>query len=184
MTTVFEPTILAVDPSLNHTGWAVMSKATVHDHGVLRPSRAKGGPDAYRQLYDGVRELLLGHSCGTLVFEVPNRNQRMGEHHRRSADKLMVYAQAVGVIRAAGYAARVDVKAVTVAAWKGNKKKHKTGREVATVFGLRGLTEDECDAVGLGGYFLGVANASKATGLNTDDAAALQRFLRSGRRGR
>lgn len=70
--------LLAIDPSLTCTGWAVMESAdSVIAHGTATP---KAGPiqDRIDELCADLEQLAIGHLVGAVVIETPAMNMRGG----------------------------------------------------------------------------------------------------------
>lgn len=159
--------ILAIDPSATATGYAVVS--TLHpkrplliESGTWHPSAAKGAPDRYDQLADFMARVIADHSVTTAIIETPSGGQR------HSATQLMVYAQAIGVCRAACHRSGAVVMPVKVNEWKGQARKSGTALYAAAAFGIstEGRSHNEMDALGIADWWLRIG--SKTYGVRVE----------------
>lgn len=146
-------TILSLDPSANHLGWAILSEFPTAvcrlASGTFAPSHAKAAADRFDQL-----ALFVASKCreGTgvdaVVIEVPDG------YARRSFAQLSIYCRAVGVCEAAGVLSGRPTHRVLVSQWKGTARKAWTAIQVRAAFGYEPADHNESDACGLGIYWL------------------------------
>lgn len=145
-------TILAFDPAIGATGWAVVSCDTPQSprriaSGTWRPSQAKSAPDRYDQLRRFVADLIERYAPTLAIVETPS--PRFGRRNPRKESDLANYGRAVGVCEAACDAAGVPTNRAEVLKWKGSGRKSQTARVVRYVFGYLAKDDNESDALGL-----------------------------------
>lgn len=148
--------ILALDSSINKTGYCVLDGDTIAGSGVIR---TKGVTVAQKQaeLCGGIKKL-LGRKEWRLKFavvEIPasipySRTQGRGGRVM-NLDALLKLSRAVGVITHTLSECGVIVYEVTPQDWKGNTQKCWDNLWVAQKIG-RKVTDDESDAIALAYY--------------------------------
>jgi Holliday junction resolvasome RuvABC endonuclease subunit len=142
-------TVLAIDPSVNNLGWAVINHELQRlASGCWHPSKARGAIDRMDQLALQVKALIDQHSPSDVAVEIPSGGQR------QSATQLMVYARAVGACEAAATLSDLPVHRIPVNMWKQSAKKSWTLMIVKSAMHHMPLTGDESDAIGLGLWFM------------------------------
>lgn len=100
--------VLALDPSLSCTGWAVVcvkgpaGLGKLVEAGRITPDHS--GPDAAIELHAEVRDLIAARSSDVVIVETPAAGRRApggGSFDKRSVVTLPSYGMAVGVCLAA-----------------------------------------------------------------------------------
>lgn len=148
--------VLAVDPSIKKTGWAVLSSngPRVQSYGVYKP-KAQHGKDRYSDLRNRAEGMAVCNCADVAIFEKagPPYSNRSGGWKRHQ-----VYVQAVGAVQSGLIDALgpQNVYGVFPSTWKQTKKKKITIREVNFLFGLDLAEKDHdiADAIMLGVFFI------------------------------
>lgn len=153
--------LLAIDPSLRATGWALFEDEVLDSCGLWRP-RAKDTDDAIRELGKTAYGLFLGENVDNIVIERPQVYP--GEGHKKAKDVVTI-ALVGGAI--AGAIGANDWTFVLPREWKGTVPKDKHNaivlhrletEERLLVYSCgvpKGLTHNVIDAVGIGLWALG-----------------------------
>lgn len=149
--------MLAIDPSINNYGWAVLdvaAKPKLHEvtieSGAWHPSKRDDLPDRFTQLGRFMAELIYHFIPTDVIVEMPHKGQRGA----RGFNGLMIYSNTAGVAAGVSLAMNRRTWRIGVNTWKGRQQKSATALTVALVTG-KGETasSDEIDAIGLGLYF-------------------------------
>lgn len=149
--------ILALDPSINRTGYCVMSRRDVVESGVIR---TQGLTVELKQasLCSGIKKLLgrkeWALKCAVIEIPAPTPYCRTSGRGGKvkNLDALFKLNRAVGVITMTLHDWGVPIYEVTPQSWKGARQKcwdnlwaqQKTGRKI---------TDDESDAIALAYWF-------------------------------
>lgn len=110
-------TILAIDPSLTCTGWAVLhGPDTVPHFGLIRTPKAKPFLDRVVEVCADLASLVVTYSPGAVVIETPATVMAGGRH------RAVVSGATYGFLAGAAYAhlmiaARVPVEGVAATVW-------------------------------------------------------------------
>jgi Holliday junction resolvasome RuvABC endonuclease subunit len=154
--------ILALDPSIKASGWAVLEPIAGNQlarrvvSGTFRPSAANDAGDPFDQLAEFINALVGHHIPSDCVIETPGKFQRF------NFVTIQAYLRAVGICEGAVWAAshaasfrRGQIKVarihrLTVNEWKGNGKKSLTALKVKALFGYTPADDNESDAIGIG----------------------------------
>lgn len=142
-------TLLAIDPSIRQTGWAVLrnnpapSSPTVLGSGMIAPI-ARGSSNRFDDLAARVMVHLDG--VDEVVIELPNR----GPAWKMGHDDIRIQSQAIGVIQGVCIANQLRVHLVRVSEWKGRDKKQRTAVYVKHFLGRCPGNDNEADALGIG----------------------------------
>jgi Holliday junction resolvasome RuvABC endonuclease subunit len=157
--------ILAIDPSLKATGWAVLScvdhKRKIVDYGVIKTKSQTGWDKILERLSDIGRQIEVAfrliafteNICDTVIMEFPNT----GKHGVRRTIDFIKLGMACGVIHNALKRAlpNIPIHMVTPREWKANDPKENTSRLVAQNYKLKDLDPNIIDAIGIGDYWIG-----------------------------
>jgi len=144
-------TILAIDPSINHIGWAVGDvkhgaiEPEIKAYGTLHMKSGKLTPILQRlgEIETKVQELIT--SCDDIdlcIYEQPNSWTR----GKKNVKSLGLLQRAIGCIIETVSGNRIPLKAVPVDEWKGNAPKVNK-RQFEALYGDRPSSEHARDAV-------------------------------------
>jgi len=149
---------LALDPSLNKTGYAIYSEAGLIDSGVIRTPQQGSVLEKQTALKAKLRHILGSkeRAIKQAIVEIPasipyTRTQGRGGK-LINLDALLKLSRAVGVLTQTLTDWGVSVYEVTPQRWKGNRVKGWDQLAAAQMLG-RKVTDDEADAIALGVYF-------------------------------
>ena len=141
--------ILAVDPSINNTGWAVVDSGQIKDVGVIKVK----GSDVKRiyDLGEAITRLLMLNEIDVAVVEIPeafsyNRSTSAWTGKGLNQKSLQKLNWAIGAITYALRRWDVEVILISATKWKGRRTK-KLDKAVAEQVVGRSLSADEADAV-------------------------------------
>lgn len=168
--------VFAIDPSVNHLGWAVMDiDQDIHPVGVAHKVVASGtidAPEEFKQenlverlewMAEAIEDVATDFDFDVIVIERP---EPWGAYKSMASDRsgaMQMLTLLIGALAywAIGWVSAESVKLVKVSTWKGQLPKHITKRRMEQKYGQGFKTDHEADAVGIGDYYLGVANGAK-----------------------
>lgn len=153
-------TILALDPSINHLGWAVMQEDRCPLYGTIQapPMQQASTVERIDWIITNLDDQMLGmgRMLETIIIEQPEpwgAYKSMASSRSGSMQMLTLVVGALSwwAIRAVG----VDnVRLVKVSQWKGQLPKRITKQRMEAKYNCVFKTTDEADAVGLGDWWI------------------------------
>ena len=150
--------ILAIDPSINNTGWALLDAGKISQWGVIKTSKKGSIVERLSELYEGIASILNGEVPGTIkkaFVEVPG-----GFSYQRSSgasgnplnmQSLLTLSEAVGCICTVLTRHGIEVMRVLATQWKAKRTKELEQSIASSIVG-RKVTHDEADAILLAIY--------------------------------
>jgi len=159
--------LISVDPSIKDFGWAVFlvdDKRKVcgySDSGFIRFSSKVSWEERIDESVDSIGEATKGWGkgsggsgglLGAIEHPEPYASAR-GEAAKNTGATLKLMAQAWS-IRAAMRANGGRVTMTTPTGWKGQTNKDHTARRMLRAWGLNFDNHNECDAVGIGTWYI------------------------------
>lgn len=147
--------ILAIDPSINNTGWAIYRSGGLFLSGVVK-TQGETVVEKLQSLYHQVRNEALCHDIKKAIIEIPGSfsyarsTGRYGKALNQSAiGKLNM---AIGVIMLACAEWKVEVDTVEAHVWKTRRSK-KLDTSIARSLTGKKVLADEADAILLGMWY-------------------------------
>lgn len=157
---------LAVDPSVNHLGWAVMFKdpatknTEILSSGTIEAPTEYKGADLVERLAWMVSEVddlgVASQDVDAIVIECPEPWGAYKSMASSRSGSLQMLTLLVGAITcwAIDMVGAKNTELIKVSQWKGQLPKHVTQRRMESKYHTRFKTDHEADAVGLGDYYL------------------------------
>ena len=119
---------IAIDPSINETGWAYMRDDKIIS-GVIRTKQGASISHRLVQISRMIGELVSGRGdIDTVIIEVPEKFTYTKHISKRTGkpmniEQILIMAQALGVIRMAFEYWEITVKVIGATKWKGRMDK-------------------------------------------------------------
>lgn len=150
-------TLLAIDPGLKRTGYAVFKNNQYMCSGVIKVSKKLGWIDRLDFIVVQIINLLSKYSIEIVVVEQPELfiMSSKGRAASNSGAVLKLTALVFSINAMMKYRETgLECVLVSVRKWKGNVPKEITQRRVKRRWGVDLKSLDESDAVGLGTYYI------------------------------
>lgn len=152
--------ILALDPSLNKTGYCIMDSQTgaIMESGVLRTDRDAsviGKQSELEAKLEAILRRMTPKAWRFAIVEIPashayRRTQGRGGQIT-NLDALLKLFRAIGVLTITLSRSKFKIYEVTPQTWKGNRKKVWDQMEAERILGRR-VINDESDAIALADF--------------------------------
>ncbi len=150
--------VLAIDPSVNHIGWAIMEPGHIIRGGTINapPMRKAEEVERISWIIDLLDTTVLSTPFDNIVIERPETWGSYKSQASRGSGDLQLLTLVVGALMYWAYTTvgAVDVHLIKVTEWKGQLPKSVTRERMEKKYGCRLGTDHESDAVGIADYYL------------------------------
>lgn len=145
-------TVIAIDPSINFTGYAIFERDSLVQYGIIRSGTLCGDRERLKNLFDKMLEMCVEFCPDVVVVE--DYQFRDSDIQGRNKDGLKKMIWSIGVI-ITSIPTDIDVVTYKPLEWKGKKDKKTTIFEAKAVYKLRGaLDNNAADAIMLGHHYI------------------------------
>ncbi len=167
--------ITAIDPSINSLGYAVFVNKRLVSYGTVKSSDDDKQKTLAVRIQTMIADLAVkmegSMHAQTVVIEEPEMFSSATSHaavHNSSLKKLIMI---VGGLVWHSFLLKATCVLVPVTTWKGQLPKHITKTRMETKYNVRFRTTDECDAVGIGDWYIQASSRTPVTNASTKQDA-------------
>jgi len=150
--------VLAIDPSVNHLGWAIMEPGNIVQSGTINASSVctAGVVKRIHRMIDELDTEIVRTTFDMIVIERPQTWGSFKSQASRGSGDLQLLTLIVGALAYwACIIVGVDsVNLIKVTEWKGQLPKNVTRERMVKKYGCMLGSDHESDAVGIGDYYL------------------------------
>lgn len=152
--------VLAIDPSINHLGWALMEPGRVIQSGTInaQPLKAASIVERIAWIVDALDEEVLQKPFDLIAIERPETWGSYKSQASRGSGDLQLLTLIVGALTYwATWSSTLnphDVQLIKVTTWKGQLPKRVIQERMEEKYGCKFGSEHAADAVGIGDYIL------------------------------
>ncbi len=160
--------ILAIDPSIESLGWAVLQPTTprilicsqLAEFGtVKRDTRGQPATDRVNSIIEGLEKATIHlDSAHIVVIEQPQLWGAYKSTASLHSGALLGLHILVGALYWWAHSRFERAHLIPVTEWKGQLPKKVTQQRMEQKYNVKFRTDDESDAVGLGDYFISTMN--------------------------
>jgi len=150
--------ILAIDPSINHIGWAIMEPSGIIRSGTVNAPPMTKASEVVRisWMIETLDEAVLQIPYDVIVIERPETWGSFKSQASRGSGDLQLLTLVVGALMywASTIISVEDVHLIKVTAWKGQLPKRVVQERMEKKYNCKFGSDHESDAVGIGDYYL------------------------------